>query len=127
MALGHPRNLPAAGSKEIKVSRQWLIDYADELQRELDRLKQKRYKETIQDTTPPEAALGNYTAGRSFHGTIRQARDGIGNSYDQFITAYQNVINSLRTTADNYGKAEDKSKENIDKVRPNSTGGPTLV
>ncbi|QKW33614.1 hypothetical protein HUT06_05860 [Actinomadura sp. NAK00032] len=113
--------MPTAGGKEIKIDHDTLDDIVKKLEKDLHDLEKQRYSEQIQDGTPPEGALGNYKAGQSLHGTFRAARDSIGDTYDQFIASYKQVIEAIRNSDKTHRKADDASKRGVEAAgSPNS-------
>ncbi|GAA1807244.1 hypothetical protein [Actinomadura chokoriensis] len=111
--MGHP-HLPAAGGKEIKIDHDALDDIVKKLEKDLHELENMRYSERITDATPAEGAMGDYTAGRGLHTTIRTARDSIGTTYDEFITSYKKVIEAIRNSDKTHRKADDASKRGVE-------------
>nr|BFE32801.1 hypothetical protein GCM10010200_050520 [Actinomadura rugatobispora] len=115
---GYPRNLPQAG-KEIKMDHDQLKTIANRLQEDLDRLRDARWKEALEDYgNPGQPAIGDYSAGHGLHNTTKTAQTAIGSTYDQFLTAYQNVITALRDSEKNTRNADDQSRAGV-----NSVGG----
>ncbi|MGI5166783.1 WXG100 family type VII secretion target [Spirillospora sp. CA-253888] len=111
--MGHPKNLPPPSTKEVKVDHGALQDIAKVLRKDLQALRDARYKEQIDDAHPTSNALGNYTAGQSLHTTVKAARDVIGPAFANFVTSYEAVINALENSEKNYRKADDRSEENV--------------
>ena len=110
--MGHP-SLPTAGGKEIKIDHDTLDDIVKKLQKDLNELESMRYSEKLADATPAEGAMGNYQAGRGLHTTIRTARDSIGDTYDQFIASYKQVIEAIRNSDKTHRKADDASEQGV--------------
>ena len=111
--MGHPNNLPPLGTKEVKVDHDKLKDIARVLRRDMVALEQGRYKEKIDDTTPSVDAMGNYTAGKSLHETVKAARNQIGSVHASFVQAYEAVIQALETSEQNYREADDNSAAGV--------------
>ncbi|TDB83726.1 hypothetical protein E1264_27270 [Actinomadura sp. KC216] len=120
--MGHPKYLPPTGGKEIKVDHDTLDDIVKQLEKDLIELKKyPTHSRKITQETPPEAAMGDYQAGRTMYGTITAARDQIGGTFDQFITAYEQTIEALRASNRNHRKADDASKRGVEAAgNPNS-------
>ncbi|MFA1550841.1 hypothetical protein [Actinomadura chokoriensis] len=108
--MGHPKSLPTTGGKEIKINHDTLDDIVKKLEKDLRDLKSQRYGDKIEDGTPPESAMGDYQAGRGLYSTVTAARDQIGGTYDQFLTAYAQVIEAIRASGKNHKKADDASE-----------------
>ena len=113
MAPPYPKSLPSTGGKEIGVHHDTLKDIADKLEKDLRALKNLRYDDKVEDDSPSEASLGKYTAGRSLYGTVSAAKMQIGNTYSQFITAYESVIQAIRNSEKTHRDADDKSKQGV--------------
>ena len=88
-------------------------DIEDKLEKDLRALKNLRYDDKVEDDSPSEASLGKYTAGRSLYGTVSAAKMQIGNTYSQFITAYESVIQAIRNSEKTHRDADDKSKQGV--------------
>lgn len=112
--MGHPKSLPTTGGKEVKINHDTLDDIVKKLEADLKGLKEKRYSDKIEDDTPQEAAMGDYQAGRMMYGTITAARDQIGTTFDQFVTAYEQVIEAIRASDKTYRNADDASKRGVE-------------
>lgn len=112
--MGYPKSLPTTGGKEIKINHDTLDDIVKKLEKDLHDLKSKRYSDKIEDDTPLEAAMGDYQAGRAMYGTITAARDQIGGTFNQFIAAYEKVIEAIRASGKNHRKADDASKRGVE-------------
>ncbi|MBT2208170.1 MULTISPECIES: hypothetical protein [Actinomadura] len=108
-----PKSLPTAGGKEIGIHHDTVKDIADKLEKDLRALKSLRYDNKLEDDSPTESSLGNYTAGRSLYNTVSAAQTQIGNTYTQFVTAYENVIKALRASEQTHRNADDKSKQGV--------------
>ncbi|WP_344591288.1 hypothetical protein [Actinomadura vinacea] len=90
---------------------------ANRLQEDLDRLRDARWKEAIEDYgNPGQAAIGNYSAGTGLHNTTRTAQTAIGTTFSSFLDAYQNVITALRDTNTNTRDADDDSQAGANAV-----------
>jgi hypothetical protein len=113
MAPPEPKSLPRAGGKEIGIHHDTVKDIADKLERDLRDLKNKRFDNRLEDDSPTEAALGDYKAGHSLYNTVSAAQTQIGNTYTQFITAYEGVIAALRASEKSHRNADDKSKQGV--------------
>ncbi|RKS71121.1 hypothetical protein BZB76_5607 [Actinomadura pelletieri DSM 43383] len=112
--MGHPKYLPPTGGKEIKIDHDTIDDIVKKLERDLNELKRRpTHSQLINDETPPESAMGNYQAGRTMYATITAARDQIGNTFDQFVTAYEQVIEAIRASNKNHRTADDASKHGV--------------
>lgn len=119
--MGHPKSLPTTGGKEIKIDHDALKDIADKLEKDLNELKKHRYSDKVTDNTPPEAAMGDYQAGRSMYATVTAARDQIGTTFDEFVTAYENVIKTIRASEKTHRNADDRSKRGVENAgNPNT-------
>lgn len=112
--MGHPKSLPTTGGKEIKINHDTLDDIVKKLEKDLRDLKSKRWSDKVEDNTPPEAAMGDYDAGRSMYATVTAARDQIGTTFDQFVTAYEQVIEAIRASDKTHRKADDASKRSVE-------------
>ncbi|WP_395108965.1 hypothetical protein [Actinomadura sp. SCN-SB] len=111
--MGHPRNLPPLGTREVRIDHDTLKDIARILRADMNNLHDGRWKEKIDDSFPPVEAMGDYTAGRSLHQTIRNARDQIGNTHQAFVQAYEAVITALENSEQNYRDADDNSAAGV--------------
>lgn len=107
--MGHPKHLPLLGDKEVDVNHDVLQDIARVLRKDLEGLKRDRWRERIEDDHPPIEAMGDYTAGKSLHQTIKNARDHIGTVQESFVQAYESVILALENSEKNYRDADDNS------------------
>lgn len=122
---GYPRNLPSVGD-HVEVDRDALRDVAKRLQADLDELNgwhngslkdlQNNEQEWI-----PENALGDYNAGQQIAKTFNQAYAQIGNTYNQFVGSYQQVITGILQTVNGYQRAEDATADAAN--RANTGGG----
>lgn len=113
--MGHPK-LPQVGGKEIQMKHGAIKDIIEKLEKDLRRLKNARLTDDIQDHSPSQAAMGNYAAGKGLSTTVDAAESAIGGTYDTFITAYENVIMSLRNSEANTRDADDNSTHSLRKV-----------
>lgn len=109
----YPKSLPTTGGAEIKINHDTLNDIVKKLEKDLRDLKSQRYSDKIEDDTPPEAAMGDYDAGRGIYGTVTAARDSIGGTFDQFITAYEQVIEAIRASDKTHKNADDASEQGV--------------
>ncbi|XVQ11675.1 hypothetical protein ACQP1W_03565 [Spirillospora sp. CA-255316] len=90
---------------------------ANRLQEDLDRLRDARWKEALDDFGDPgKAAIGDYSAGHGLANTTRSAQTAISTTYDTFLTAYQNVITALRDSEKNTRNADDQSQAGVNAV-----------
>lgn len=112
--MGYPKSLPTTGGKEIKINHDTLDDIAKKLEDDLHKLKEPRWSDKIEDNTPPESSLGNYKAGQAMYNTVTAARDQIGGTFTQFLTAYEQVIAAIRASNKNHRKADDASKRGVE-------------
>ncbi|MGK5550484.1 hypothetical protein ACSNOI_02620 [Actinomadura kijaniata] len=111
-----PRSLPDAG-KEIKVDHDKLKDLADQLQKDLDDLRNQKLVEALEDHAKPgQKAIGNYSAGQGLNMTVNTAQNAIGNTYDQFLQSYQKVIDALRRSNQTHRDADDNAKKAANNV-----------
>ncbi|ACY96210.1 hypothetical protein [Thermomonospora curvata] len=108
-----PPYLPSARSEEIQIAPGKLRDLATELEKDLDKLKKGHHAENIQEYSPKDYAFGDYDAGQSLYVSVRNGRDRISETFQTFIEAYEQLIESLRRSADNYERAEDANKRNV--------------
>lgn len=105
------RDLPDAG-KGIDVDREKLKNIAKKLQADLDELN-KHASGTPKDLRQGEkgvvtdAQLGKYSEAQQLAVSVGNAYDQIGSTYDGFLTAYQQVIDSINRAAENHQNAED--------------------
>ena len=111
---GYPKSLPTTGGKEIAIQHDTLDDIVKKLEADLHKLKQSRWSDKIQDDTPPEASLGDYKAGQAMYNTVTAARDQIGGTFDQFLSAYEQVIEAIRASNKNHRKADDASERGVE-------------
>src|SRR6266545_2405857 len=106
---GLPPNLPSVGD-ELVVHRDKLHDVARALQRDLDDIKEAGTSGSLwslrNQGMVTAAELGHYPAGEQIAVTCKNAYDHVGDTYDAFLTSYQDVINAIKQTADNYDRAE---------------------
>ncbi|TDB75717.1 hypothetical protein E1264_39445 [Actinomadura sp. KC216] len=110
--MGYPPT-PQAGGKEIKVDHDALEDIVKKLEKNLHALESKQFIQKIEDATPSEGAIGNYKAGQGLNNTIRAARNSIGDTYDQLIKSYKQVIEAIQNSEKTHRKADDASKHGV--------------
>jgi hypothetical protein len=113
-----PRNLPSVG-KDIVVHHDELKSIHKRLQADLD-LYDGWGAGTLNDFQDQAGvgkdALGDYPAAHGVSMTCQNAYNHIGSTYDQFLTAYKGVIDAIKKTADNYGKAEEDNVQRAKNV-----------
>jgi hypothetical protein len=121
---GYPRSLPSAG-REIRVNHEVLKDVADQLAKNLRELEgsTRGTLRSFQNNSAVDLTgnqLGHYPAAAGttgmdgLAGTCRNAYSTIGSVYGQFLTAYDNLINALKKTAENHSEAEQASTKAVD-------------
>src|SRR3954454_275697 len=121
---GYPKNLPSAGD-HVEVDRDVLRDVAKKLQADLDGLNEwdsgslKDLKQNDKGRVDKDA-LGDYKAGQDISQTFQNAYDKISATYSEFVSSYQQVINAIKQSADNYQRAEDATAASAHRAR---TGG----
>jgi hypothetical protein len=106
---GYPDNLPQAGGKEITIDHDVLKDVANKLRADLKELKNLPPQNAIQDHSPGEAAIGNYSAGEGLYMTVSSAKNHISSTFEQFIAAYEQVINAIDRSEQNIRTADDNA------------------
>jgi hypothetical protein len=120
-----PADFPQAG-KELRVDRGKLKDVASALQKDMDDLN-THGPGTYNDLTNGDLGLvtsdelGNYTAAQGLTTTVNNAYNVIGNTYQQFLTSYQALIDTISQTGNNYNAAEDANTQAANAVKPNPT------
>jgi hypothetical protein len=110
----YPNNLPPVGGKEIAIHHDVLDDIVKKLDADLKKLRAERWSNQITDATPSEDAMGNYKAGQGLYNTVTAARDQIGNTFDQFLTAYEQVIEAIRASNKSHRNADDASQRGVE-------------
>jgi hypothetical protein len=107
---GYPNNLPhQVGGKEVRMDHDTLKDVARKLRDDLNKLKDLRFKEDIDDYSPNLSDIGDYSAGKGLHNTVTSAQNSIGTTYQQFIQAYEQVIQAIERSEQNVRNADDAS------------------
>jgi hypothetical protein len=123
--LQGPKDWPSA-KDEIFVHHDDLKKIAKELQADLDELNgtgkgslyDLQYNCQIGDTefgVDPK----NYIAAQGLSQSTQNAYNKISEVYTAFLTAYQQVIDSINSTVDNYGKANDQVIQAANQVPAN--------
>lgn len=132
---GFPRNLPDAGG-EIKVNHDVLENIYKKLQADRDGYDDHgvpgTYLALTQDSVGlvGAAELGRYPAvegqggigGEGLAATTQNAYNSIGSTYQNFLTAYQGVIDAIKTSANTHKNTEDINQQNTRSV---GNGPPT--
>jgi hypothetical protein len=103
--------LPPAQLPGIAADAGWHIDKlrtaARLLQQDLDNLRS-----SVQlPGEVSQADLGEYPAAQGLHETCKNAHEVIGSTYTTFLQQYEALIRTITTTADNYGKADDATRQ----------------
>jgi hypothetical protein len=118
---GYPEALPSTGGKGIFVNHEALHDVYKKLQADRDLFDQGG-SGTLTDFQGSGKAritqddLGNYPAAEGVHATCGNAESHVGAVYTEFLTSYQNLIDTIKRTADNHKTAEEASKAAVNKV-----------
>ena len=127
-----PRDLPSAG-KGIKVNHDVLKDVYNKLaddHKELDSHvkggpKYLQHSDHLVVLTGTQ--LGHYPAAEGqtgmdgFAGSCKNAYDQIGSVYSQFVTAYENLIATLKKSADNHAEAEQRNVDTMNRAYNDSS------
>jgi uncharacterized protein YukE len=111
---GAPKQLPGA-NKEIKVDHEKLKDVAKAMQKDLDDLNSWT-PGSLNDfydgdvTWLTQDQLGNYPEGHGITQSAQAAYNSIGDTYGEFLKAYDSVIKAINKSADNHKNAEDANQ-----------------
>lgn len=111
---GAPKQLPGA-NKEIRVDHEKLKDVAKAMQKDLDDLNSWTAG-SLNDFYDGDATwltqneLGNYPEGGGITQSSQAAYNSIGDTYSQFLEAYDSVIKAVNRSADNHKNADDATK-----------------
>lgn len=118
---GAPKQLPGA-NKEIKVDHETLKTVAKAMQKDLDDLNSWS-SGSLNDFYDGDATwltqdqLGHYPEGGGITQSAQAAYNSIGDTYSQFLQAYQQVIDAINRSADNHKNADDATKHAAQQAR----------
>jgi hypothetical protein len=129
---GPPTSLPTVG-QGIKVNHEVLGDVCRQLAKELSDLEAggsgspKHMQQTSHILALTGNQLGHFPAaegqhgGDGFAGSCANAQQQINSTYQEFLSAFDDLLKALKKSADNHAQAEQASTDAVNRAYPGSS------